>query len=130
MQGTKQSQICPTGFDEQTEHESSSMAGAVADKAKQAANFVGEKATRATEAVGAGMGSLGCAIREHEPAEGMLHNAGETIADTLQGGGRYLEQHGLKGIGEDMTNLIRRNPIPALLIGVGLGVLIARMVRR
>jgi hypothetical protein len=76
------------------------------------------------------MGSLGCAIREHEPAEGMLHNAGESIADTLRGGGRYLEQHGLKGIGEDMTNLIRRNPIPALLVGVGIGVLIARLVRR
>jgi hypothetical protein len=27
---------------------------------------------------------------------------------------------------EDVTNLIRRNPIPALLIGIGAGFLLAR----
>jgi len=102
----------------------------VADKAKDAAAFVGEKAEQATEAVGAGMESAGQAIREHEPACGMMHNAGEAIADKLEGGGRYLETQGLKGIGDDVTNLIRRNPIPALLIGVGVGVLIAQLVRR
>ena len=54
----------------------------------------------------------------------------EAIADKLEGGGRYLETQGLKGIGEDVTDLIRQNPIPALLIGVGVGVLIAQLVRR
>jgi hypothetical protein len=28
-----------------------------------------------------------------------------------------------------MTNLIRRHPIPAVLIGIGLGYLLARMTR-
>jgi len=76
------------------------------------------------------MESLGDAIRSREPAQGMLHNAGEAVASQLECSGRYLEEQGLKGIGEDVTNLIRRNPIPALLIGVGIGVLLARMVRR
>jgi uncharacterized membrane-anchored protein YhcB (DUF1043 family) len=31
---------------------------------------------------------------------------------------------------EDLTSLIRRNPIPAMLVGVGLGFLLARMTRR
>lgn len=100
------------------------------EKAKDAATFVGEKAEQATAALGAGMESAGQAIRQHEPACGALHNAGEAIADKLEGGGRYLEAQGLKGMGEDVTNLIRRNPIPALLVGVGIGVLIAQLVRR
>ena len=35
----------------------------------------------------------------------------------------------LSGIGEDLTGMIRRNPVPALLIGIGLGFLIARATR-
>ena len=31
---------------------------------------------------------------------------------------------------EDLTDLIRRNPIPALLVGVGLGFLLARATTR
>jgi len=120
---------CAAGIETQTPEEAS-VAATVSEKAKRAAAFVGEKAEKATGAVGAGMESLGGAIREHEPCEGILHNAGEAVASKLEGGGRYLETHGLKGIGEDVTNFIRRNPIPALLVGVGIGVLIARMVRR
>jgi hypothetical protein len=100
------------------------------EKATGAAAFVGEKAEQATQAVGAGMESLGGVIREHEPADGVLHNAGEAIAQKLVAAGRYLEDHGLKGVADDVTNLIRRNPIPALLIGIGVGVLLARIVRR
>jgi len=108
----------------------SSVATQAADKVKNAASYVGEKAEQATGAVGAGMESLGSTIRSHEPEKGFLHNAGEAVADKLEGAGHYLENQGLKGIGADVTNLIRRNPIPALLVGVGLGFLLARMVRR
>jgi len=118
----------PTAFEER--RDSTSLMSEVADKTKQAATYVGEKAERATEAVGAGMESLGGAIREHEPKQGMLHNAGEAVADKLEGGGRYLEEHGLKGIGADITSMIRKHPIPALLVGVGVGVLLARLMRR
>jgi hypothetical protein len=51
------------------------------------------------------------------------------MADTLERGGRYLEEEGLRGIGQDLTNVIRRNPIPALLLGIGIGFLIARSLR-
>ena len=36
---------------------------------------------------------------------------------------------GFSGLAEDMTTMIRRNPIPALLIGFGLGFLLARTFR-
>jgi len=118
------------GCEEPPRFESSAFTATVTDKAQDASSFVGEKAEQATMAVGTGMESAAQAIRDHGPACGALHNAGEAIADKLEGGGRYLETHGLKDIGEDVTNLIRRNPIPALLIGVGIGALIAQLVRR
>lgn len=107
-----------------------STASTVAEKAKAAATFVGDKAEQATAAVGAGMENLGDKIRHNEPAQGVLHDAGEKIADGLESGGQYLEQQGLKGMGTDLTNFVRRNPIPALLVGVGIGVLLAQLIRR
>ena len=80
--------------------------------------------------MGAGMESLGGAIHEHEPREGVLHDVGEAMAAKLEGGGRYLESHGAKGVGEDLTEVIRRNPVPALLVGVGIGFLLAHMLKR
>jgi len=32
-------------------------------------------------------------------------------------------------MGDDITNMIRRNPIPALLVGIGIGFLLARATR-
>jgi hypothetical protein len=33
-------------------------------------------------------------------------------------------------MGEDLTNLIRRNPLPAVLVGIGIGYLLARATSR
>ncbi len=76
--------------------------------ASDAASFIGRKADAATSAVGSGM---------------------KSVAGTIESGGRYLEEHSLSDMGRDVTELIRRNPIPALLIALGLGFLIARAVR-
>jgi len=101
-------------------------ASAVQDKAEHAANYVGKKAEDATSAVGGGLKSLGQTIREKTPHSGMMGNASSAVADSLESTGRYLEEEGLQGMAEDVTNLIRRNPIPALLIGIGAGFLLAR----
>lgn len=105
------------------------VAASAGKKAGEAASYVGQKADDATMAMGSGMKSLAGTIRESAPREGMLGNASSAVASTLESGGRYLEEHGLKGVGEDLTNVIRRNPIPALLIAVGLGYLVARATR-
>jgi len=97
---------------------------------KRLGGYMQEKAEQATKAVGAGMESLGGAIHEHEPKQGILHKVGEAMAAKLEGGGRYLETHGLTGVTDDLGNMIRRNPIPALLVGVGVGFLLARMLNR
>jgi len=105
-------------------------ASAVAQKVGEAASFVGKKAEEATTAVGSGIKSLGGTLREHTPNKGMLGSASGAVADTLEGGGRYLQDHGLSGIGADLSTLIRRNPIPAVLIGIGVGFLLSRATSR
>ena len=90
---------------------------------------IGGKAEYAAAAVGAGMESLGETIRQHTPNAGMLGNASHAVSDRLESGGHYLEEKGLKGIGEDLTNMIRSNPVPALLVGIGFGFLLAKIMR-
>jgi uncharacterized phage infection (PIP) family protein YhgE len=95
-------------------------AAAVAHSVGDLASSVGKKADEATSTVGSGMQSLATNLR----------SASTTVADKLESGGHFLQEEGLKGITEDLTNLVRRNPIPALFCGIGLGFLIARCMRR
>ena len=104
-------------------------ASAVVQTVQDAATTVGRKAEGATSAVGSRMQSLAGNIRENLPREGLLGSASSAVAESLESSGRYLQQEGLKGIAGDLGNLVRRNPIPALLVGIGLGYLIARSTR-
>jgi len=112
--------------------------GAVVDKAKDAAgdavkagqhaaHAVGNAADAATGQVGQGVQSLAQSVRQHGPDGGMLGSATDTVASTLEQGGRYLQEEGLTGMADDLTTLIKRNPIPALLVGIGIGFLLARL---
>jgi len=105
-------------------------AGMVAKSARDAAASVGQQADSAAHAVGSGMGSMAHTMREKLPHNGILGNATSSVASGLETGGKYLEKEGLKDIADDVTNLIRRNPFPALMIGVALGYLIGRITTR
>jgi hypothetical protein len=102
------------------------VASNVADKARDAASTVGRKADDVAGKVGGGLESAAGAVRDHGPQSGMLGTAAGKVADTLEGTGRYLREEGVTGMAEDLTDLIRRNPIPALLLGLGVGYLLAR----
>lgn len=115
-------------------------AGAV-DKAKEAAatayhsagqtlTDAGHRAEAATTSLGGTMQSLAGSLRESAPHEGMLGTASARVADSLESGGRYLQEEGLGGMTEDLMTLIRRNPIPAVLVGIGIGFLLARTTSR
>jgi len=99
------------------------------DKTKDAAQAAGHMATHASETVGSGMESLAGTLRDKAPREGMLGNAASTVADTLEQGGRYIREEGLSGMADDLTNTIRRNPLPAVLVAVAIGFLLARATR-
>jgi len=105
-------------------------AGVVAKTARDAVSSVGYQADRATHAVGSSMESVGHTLREKMPHSGVLGAATSSVADRLETGGKYLENEGIKDIATDVTNLIRRNPFPALLIGVALGYALGRLTSR
>jgi ElaB/YqjD/DUF883 family membrane-anchored ribosome-binding protein len=105
-------------------------AAAAGHKAQDAAATVGHKAEDATAAVGRGLETAADKVREKLPHEGMLGRASEAVADTLGRTGRYIEERNIRGIANDVTEVIRRNPIPAVLVAVGLGFLLGRTLRR
>jgi ElaB/YqjD/DUF883 family membrane-anchored ribosome-binding protein len=119
-------------------------AGAVGSKAKEAASAVGEMFTNAasaagstisqtaekvTSATGSGVKHLGETIKEKGPHDGMFGGATRAVGDTLEQGGKYLEQEGFSGMIDDVTELVRKNPMPAVLVGIGIGFLIGRTLR-
>jgi hypothetical protein len=106
------------------------VASDVAGRAKEMASSVGNRAEDATHALGSGMQSLAGSMREKLPHEGVVGSAASTLAGGLESGGQYLQEGGLKGIAQDVTNLIRRNPVPAMLIGLAVGFILARATTR
>ena len=74
----------------------------VAGSVSDAASYVGQRAEDATSKVGA----------------------------TLESTGHYLKEDGLHHMASDMSNMIRRNPIPAMVLGIGLGYLLAQACAR
>jgi ElaB/YqjD/DUF883 family membrane-anchored ribosome-binding protein len=60
----------------------------------------------------------------------MLGSAAGYTASGLERTGRYIEEQGVSGMMDDLTDVIRRNPVPAVLIGLGVGFLIGRALRR
>jgi len=105
------------------------MAANVASKASDLAATATNKADDAAAAVGGGMKSMAHSIKDNLPREGMIGSASSAVARSLESSARYLEEEGVSGMAEDLTNLIRRNPIPALFIGIGIGFLVARSLR-
>ena len=110
------------------------------DKAKETAASVGEMASKAVAAVGKKADDLtataGCdikhwgdALSEKTPHEGLVGHASQAVADTLKGSGRYLEEAKFSGMADDVTRVIKRNPVPAVLVGFSLGFILGRALR-
>jgi ElaB/YqjD/DUF883 family membrane-anchored ribosome-binding protein len=107
-----------------------SAASNVADKARSTAADLGDKADDALSSVGQTMTSLAGQLREKAPHEGMIGNAASTVADNLQAGGRYLQEHHMGDIGEEATQIIRRHPVPSLFFAFGIGCLLGLSLSR
>lgn len=114
--------------------------GAVANLTSKAANLTSKaqelganaasKATDAATAVGDKMQSLAVAIRENAPSEGRVGTVASTIAGGLTTASTYLRDKKYGNLGKDVTGLVRTYPVQSLLIGVGVGYLLARRTSR
>jgi hypothetical protein len=101
-----------------------------ASKASSMASDMGDRAEDAVGNVGERMRSLGGTIRERGPREGFLGSATSAVAGGLETSGEYLQEQGLSGMFYDINSVIRRYPVQALLVGVGIGFLMARAMSR
>jgi ElaB/YqjD/DUF883 family membrane-anchored ribosome-binding protein len=111
-------------------HRAQETAQALGHRAQEAASTVGGKVDEGISAVGGQMSSLGGTIRQSGPREGMLGSATGAVADRLQEGGRYLQEHGLSDMADDMTAIVRRYPMQSLCVGFGVGFLLGYTLTR
>jgi len=107
----------------------SSAATAVGQKVGDAASAVSQRVDDAAGTVGKGAQSLADTVRKQGPQEGMLGQATKTVASGLEQAGRYVEDKHLTGMADDIGSMIKSHPIPAVLIGLGVGFLLGRALR-
>jgi len=106
------------------------VASDVRDRAQQVGSQVADRADAATTTVGERMTEVAQTIREKAPTSGPVADVADTAAHTLERAGTYLQQQDLTDMRADLEGIIRRHPIESLLIGLGIGYLLARSTRR
>jgi len=104
-------------------------ASAVGQGVSNAASAVGQRVEQGVAAAGSGMQSLADTARKNLPHDGYLGAASKAVADGLDSAGRYVEDKNLSGMTGDLGNLIKNHPIPAVLIGLGIGYLLGKALR-
>jgi len=105
-------------------------ASSAAQRAQEVAGNLGQRAEDALSTVGERMSGLADTIRDRAPQEGVLGTAAGSVASGLETGGRYLQEHGFGDMADDLSSMIRSNPIPSLLVGFGVGFLVGMALRR
>jgi len=101
--------------------------GSINDLTSTTLSSAQKKADDATEALGGGMRSLAGTLREKAPAAGTMGQVASTAATTLDRTGRYLQEEGLSGMSEEVMQLVRKHPLPAVAICLGVGFLMAQL---
>lgn len=102
----------------------------VVDKTQDLGAQAVNRADAATTTVGGKMTDVAQTIRDNAPTSGPIANAAGTAADTLERAGSYLKQQDLSEMRADVEGIIRRYPVQSLLVGMGVGYLLARSMRR
>jgi len=99
-------------------------------KARELGGTAAKKANEAAPVIGEKMKSLASAIREKAPRKGALSTTATKIAGGLESANYYLQDKKFEHLGEDFRGLVRRYPLRSLLIGLGLGFLLAGRNRK
>jgi uncharacterized protein YjbJ (UPF0337 family) len=102
--------------------------GAVANMSAKAREFgatAAKKANQAAPVIGEKVKSLASVIREKAPREGKIGTTATKVAGGLESASNYLQEKKFDHLGEDFRGLVRRYPLQTLLVGLGLGFLLA-----
>ena len=108
--------------------------GGVCERGTETASSVLGKASEMVSSAGeTAREAMSSAVRKAEDMASAVGNrvtgAASTVADTLESGREYVTQRGVTGMGEDLTNFVRRNPLPSVLFSFCLGFFIARTLK-
>jgi hypothetical protein len=82
----------------------------------------------ATAALGKHLQALGRNLGENQASLGLGSVASFTAAKGLEKTGKYLETEGFHGVVGDVGSQVKKNPIPFVLAGIGLGFLAGRLL--
>jgi uncharacterized protein YjbJ (UPF0337 family) len=96
--------------------------GVAKEKAEDELNDWATKATTLFDKAKEGMQQGYQSIREG------YENATESVSEAYDQGRRYLKENNIKDMAGDVRDLIGKHPLPAVLIGVGIGYMLGRMV--
>lgn len=88
------------------------------------------QAESAMHARGEQMTDLAETVRAKAPSNGRLGDFAASGADALERSGTYLQESDLADVGTDIKGMIRRHPFRSLAVGLSLGYLVARTMRR
>jgi ElaB/YqjD/DUF883 family membrane-anchored ribosome-binding protein len=102
----------------------------IGQQAREYVSKAGEQAQDTLHSVGEGISSLAGTLREKAPHSGPLGAAAGTVAQQLDASGRYLREHDFGDIGKDLSDIVRRHPIPSVLCVFGIGFLLGGTMRR
>jgi len=97
------------------------------DKAKQAAGNVGDMASQAASNVTKTAQKWGESLSENFGQAS--HAVSETVREGVREGAHYLEEAHLGDMADEVTRMIRRNPMPAVFIGLAVGFVLGRAMR-
>jgi uncharacterized protein YjbJ (UPF0337 family) len=100
--------------------------GTISVKAREFGATAARRANEAAPVIGEKMKSLASAIRGKAPHEGKIGTTATKVAGGLESASYYLQEKKFDHLGEDARGLVRRYPLQSLLVGVGLGFLLAR----
>jgi len=89
-----------------------------------------DKTDDALASMGQRLSTAAGSLRQVAPRQGVVGSAAGAVADRLETGGRYLQEHGVSDITDDVAGAIRRYPLPALAIAFGVGLFIGIVSRR
>jgi hypothetical protein len=97
--------------------------------ARQAVRDVGKMAEEMAANAGIGIQEMGDRLNQNSPESGILRGASQAVAGAANDGGEYLQSAKLSGMVEDFAHVIRRNPLPSVLIAIGVGWFLGRKTR-
>lgn len=96
----------------------------------EALNTAGQKMDDMAASLGGSMQSLAGNLRSAAPGQETLGQLASGFADVLDRTGRFLEKEGASGLADQINQMIRRNPLSAVLAAAGIGFLLAQTIRR